>query len=164
MTKKDNFVNELAQFGINETRQMTAYYELITSLPGLHNLTGKEIARVAALMSGQKHYGYEQRIAEELAKEKQDKINAQNSAKAYEKYRELKTKHPDTMLLVRRDDSYEAWGSDASDLAMVIGSDTFIEHGILKAGFYFKSLDVYLPKLIRTGHRVAICEGRDLGF
>lgn len=164
MTKKDYFVNELHTLGLGETQQMTIYFQLIVSHPGLCNLTGKEIARVAALMADQKHYGYEQRLSEEIEEEKLNLADEQSNAKAIERHRELKEKHPDAMLLVRREDYYEAWGSDAPELARVLGNNTYMEKGILKAGFSYKALDVYLPKLIRTGHRVAICEGRDWGI
>ncbi len=156
MTRKDYFIKELASLGECETQQMTIYFQLITSCPGLRNLTGKEIAHVASLMAHQKRYGYEQRISEEIEEEKLDKVDEQSNANALEAYRELKEKHPEALLLFRCGDSYEAWGEDASELAVVIGTGTFMEKGILKAGFYYGSLDTYLPKLIRSGHRVAI--------
>ncbi len=164
MTKKGYFINELHTLGLGETQQMTIYFQLITSCPGLRNLTGREMAHVAELMAYQKRYGYEQRLSEEIEEEKLDRADERSNAKALEKYRELKEKHPGTLLLFRCGDSYEAWGDDASELAVVTGTGTFMEKGILKAGFYYRSLDTYLPKLIRSGHRVAICEGRDWGI
>ena len=77
-------------------------------------------------------------------------------------YFKLKSKHPDAILLYRVGDFYETFGEDAIKTADVLGIVlTKRNNGgsdIELAGFPFHSLDVYLPKLVRAGYRVAICE------
>lgn len=76
-------------------------------------------------------------------------------------YRELKAKHPDALLLFRCGDFYEVYGDDAKVCAKVLGITlTFRDLGehIDMAGFPHHALDTYLPKIIRAGHRVAICD------
>lgn len=78
-------------------------------------------------------------------------------------YNAIKTKHPDALLLFRVGDFYETFGEDAIKAAGILGivltkrangSAAFIE----LAGFPYHSLDTYLPKLVRAGQRVAICD------
>ena len=76
-------------------------------------------------------------------------------------YRELKKKHPDALLLFRCGDFYETYEQDAKVCAKVLGITlTFRDLGehIDMAGFPHHALDTYLPKIIRAGHRVAICD------
>ena len=78
-------------------------------------------------------------------------------------YEEMKKKHPDAILLFRVGDFYETFGKDAVEASEVLGitltrrmngkADT-----IELAGFPHHALDTYLPKLVRAGKRVAICE------
>ena len=63
-------------------------------------------------------------------------------------FNELKTKHPDAVILFRVGDFYESYFDDAKKVTEVIGI----------AGFPSHALDTYLPKLIRAGLRVAICD------
>lgn len=78
-------------------------------------------------------------------------------------YNAIKAKHPDALLLFRVGDFYETFGDDAVKAAGVLGivltkrangAATHIE----LAGFPHHSLDTYLPKLVRAGMRVAICD------
>lgn len=78
-------------------------------------------------------------------------------------YYAIKTKHPDAILLFRVGDFYETFGEDAIRTADILGitltrrangSGTFVE----LAGFPYHALDTYLPRLVRAGQRVAICE------
>lgn len=71
----------------------------------------------------------------------------------------LKTKHPDAILLFRMGEFYEAYEEDAINCADILGI-TLTRHndGYKMAGFPNHALDTYLPKLIRAGHRVAICD------
>ncbi|WP_289747602.1 N-6 DNA methylase, partial [uncultured Bacteroides sp.] len=80
-----------------------------------------------------------------------------------QQYQEMKKKHPDAVLLFRVGDFYEIFGKDAviaSDILGITltrranGKENFIE----LAGFPHHALDTYLPKLVRAGKRVAICE------
>jgi DNA mismatch repair protein MutS len=77
-------------------------------------------------------------------------------------YFNLKSKHPDAILLFRVGDFYETFGEDAVKAADVLGIVlTSRNNGgsdIPLAGFPYHSVDVYLPKLVRAGFRVAICE------
>ncbi len=76
---------------------------------------------------------------------------------------EMKKKHPDALVLMRVGDFYETFGGDAADISKILGltlthkanmGGTKIE----LAGFPHHALDSYLPKLVRSGKRVAICE------
>ena len=73
-------------------------------------------------------------------------------------YQELKEKHPDATLLFRCGDFYESYHEDAERTAKILGI-TLTQRGEIKmAGFPHHALDIYLPKLIRSGLRVAICD------
>jgi DNA mismatch repair protein MutS len=78
-------------------------------------------------------------------------------------YNAIKAKYPDALLLFRVGDFYETFGSDAITASAILGivltrrangAASYIE----LAGFPHHSLDTYLPKLVRAGHRVAICD------
>jgi len=78
-------------------------------------------------------------------------------------YNAIKVKYPDALLLFRVGDFYETFGEDAIKASKILGivltrrangSAQFIE----LAGFPHHSLDTYLPKLVRAGQRVAICD------
>jgi len=78
-------------------------------------------------------------------------------------YNAIKAKYPDAVLLFRVGDFYETFGDDAVRAAQVLGIVlTKRRNGaaayIDLAGFPHHSLDVYLPKLVRAGFRVAICD------
>ena len=77
-------------------------------------------------------------------------------------YNKFKAQHPDAILLFRVGDFYETYGEDAITSSKVLGI-TLTKHGkgltqTELAGFPHHALDVYLPKLVRAGLRVAICE------
>jgi DNA mismatch repair protein MutS len=78
-------------------------------------------------------------------------------------YYSIKAKHPDAVLLFRVGDFYETFGDDAIRASEILGitltrrangSASYVE----LAGFPHHALDTYLPKLVRAGQRVAICE------
>ncbi|MEY3844167.1 MAG: hypothetical protein RL293_589 [Bacteroidota bacterium] len=78
-------------------------------------------------------------------------------------YNQIKARHPEALLLFRVGDFYETFGEDAIKTSRILGiiltkrgsgSATEIE----LAGFPHHSLDTYLPKLVRAGQRVAICD------
>lgn len=77
---------------------------------------------------------------------------------------ELKAKHPDAILLFRCGDFYETYCDDAVEASKILGitltrrSNGSAEKGSEMAGFPHHALDTYLPKLIRAGKRVAICD------
>lgn len=75
-------------------------------------------------------------------------------------FNELKTKHPDAVILFRVGDFYESYFEDAKKIAEVLGL-TLTRQAKTKmdlTGFPHHALDTYLPKLIRAGLRVAICD------
>ncbi len=78
-------------------------------------------------------------------------------------YNSIKGKYPDALLLFRVGDFYETFGKDAIVTADVLGiiltkrANGSASH-IELAGFPHHALDTYLPKLVRAGHRVAICD------
>lgn len=78
-------------------------------------------------------------------------------------YRDLKAKHPEAMLLFRCGDFYETYEDDARECAKVLGITLTKRQsdGVAMAGFPHHALDTYLPKLVRTGHRIAICDQLD---
>ena len=78
-------------------------------------------------------------------------------------YFEIKEKHPDAILLFRVGDFYETFSDDAISTSEILGitltrrangAAQFVE----LAGFPHHALDTYLPKLVRAGKRVAICD------
>lgn len=78
-------------------------------------------------------------------------------------YFEMKQKHPDAVLLFRVGDFYETFSDDAITASEILGITlTRRANGSAQsvelAGFPHHALDTYLPKLIRAGKRVAICE------
>ena len=79
-----------------------------------------------------------------------------------QQYNRFKAQHPDAILLFRVGDFYETYGDDAVTSSKILGI-TLTKHGkgltqTQLAGFPHHALDVYLPKLVRAGMRVAICE------
>ena len=76
---------------------------------------------------------------------------------------DLKAKHPDALLLFRCGDFYETYCDDAVDASRILGitltrRNNGATQGDAMAGFPHHALDTYLPRLIRAGRRVAICD------
>lgn len=78
---------------------------------------------------------------------------------AIKNYTDLKEKHPDAIIIFRCGDFYETYMDDARALAKVLGLTLTLSNkwGVI-TGFPHHALDEYLPKIIRAGHRVAICD------
>ena len=80
-----------------------------------------------------------------------------------EQYNKVKAQHPDAILLFRMGDFYETFGADAIKTSSILGitltrrANGSASHVEL-AGFPHHAIDAYLPKLVRAGERVAICE------
>ena len=94
-------------------------------------------------------------------KEKQDKKYVETPL--MKQYYSVKAMHPDAILLFRVGDFYETFGEDAIKASSILGitltrrangSASYVE----LAGFPYHAVDTYLPKLVRAGERVAICE------
>ena len=76
-------------------------------------------------------------------------------------FNELKAKHPDAVILFRVGDFYESYFDDAKKVSEVLGitlTKRSGENGYYLTGFPHHALDIYLPKIIRAGNRVAICD------
>lgn len=108
---------------------------------------------------------------EEKAKEEATKQETKAIAKValspmLKQFIDLKKKHPDALLLFRAGDFYETYQKDAEKASKILGitltksSKTKDVDGkpLAMAGFPYHALDTYLPKLIRAGQRVAICD------
>ena len=89
-------------------------------------------------------------------------LSAKDEQECYlmRQWREIKAQYPDALLLFRVGDFYEAYNEDAEQATKILGI-TLTHRGkakFLMCGFPFHALDTYLPKLVRAGHRVAICD------
>ncbi len=73
-------------------------------------------------------------------------------------YYNIKAAHPTAILLFRVGDFYEVFGEDAITASAILGITLTKRAGVELAGFPYHSIETYLPKLIRSGSRVAICE------
>ena len=78
---------------------------------------------------------------------------------------EIKAQYPDALLLFRCGDFYEAYAQDAIDASKILGltqthRSNWVEPDdrVALAGFPFHALDTYLPRLVRAGKRVCICD------
>lgn len=98
--------------------------------------------------------------------EKRQQQQMSNVPPIIKQYNDLKQKHPDALLLFRCSDFYETYKEDAVKASNILGitltkhSKRMDEEGkpLKMAGFPYHALDTYLPKLIRAGERVAICD------
>jgi DNA mismatch repair protein MutS len=89
--------------------------------------------------------------------------NASDTTPLMEQYLAIKAKHPDKILLYRMGDFYETFYEDAKTISKILGiALTKRSHGktanVPLAGFPYHALDAYLPKLIQSQKKVAICE------
>ena len=91
-----------------------------------------------------------------------EKIEQKNEP-LLKQYQEMKKKHPYAILMFRVGDFYEIFGKDAVEASEILGITLTrrmngLDNRIELAGFPHHALDTYLPKLVRAGKRVAICE------
>ena len=98
----------------------------------------------------------------QLSKQKAS-ISEKKETPLMKQYRQIKSKYPDAVLLFRVGDFYETFGVDAVVVSKILGIVLTKRHNgsaneIELAGFPHHSLDTYLPKIVRAGHRVAICD------
>lgn len=107
----------------------------------------------AQAQSQESHQGEQTRIAFDANTKGQPFTPAMQ-----EQYDQLKGKHPDAVLLFRTGDNYVAYKEDAQTASRILGLD--VVHGDKAdiVSFPFGDLDTHLPKLIRAGQRVAICD------
>lgn len=103
---------------------------------------------------------------EETKKTETKAVAAASLSPMLKQFYDLKAKHPDAILLFRCGDFYETYCNDAAKASKILGitltrsSRTKDIEGkpLSMAGFPYHALDTYLPKLIRAGERVAICD------
>lgn len=100
-----------------------------------------------------------------LLKEKgaqQESLNPSTSASFLKQFDEIKAKHPDVIVIMRKDDSYEIYKSDAKKAAeathLPVTKQEIEGKKIDTVSFSHTMLDVHLPNIIRAGHRVAVCD------
>ena len=90
------------------------------------------------------------------------KAKAKSETPLMKQYNSIKSKHPDALLLFRVGDFYETFGKDAITASNILGITlTARNNGSSKielAGFPHHSIGTYLPKLVKAGHRVAVCD------
>lgn len=100
-----------------------------------------------------------------LLKEKgaqQESLKPSTSASFLKQFDEIKSKHPDVIVIMRKDDSYEIYKSDAKKAAeathLPVTKQEIEGNEIDTVSFSHTMLDVHLPNIIRAGHRVAVCD------
>ncbi|MBR4271588.1 MAG: DNA mismatch repair protein MutS [Bacteroidales bacterium] len=81
-----------------------------------------------------------------------------NTTPLMRQYNSVKSKYPDAILLFRVGDFYETFESDAVKASEILGITLTKRAGAPLAGIPYHALDNYLPRLVRAGQRVAICE------
>ena len=107
-----------------------------------------------------------EKAKEETTKAETKAVAAVVLSPMLKQFLDLKQKHPDALLLFRTGDFYETYKQDAEKASRILGitltksSKTKDEQGkpLVMAGFPYHALDTNLPKLIRAGQRVAICD------
>ena len=108
----------------------------------------------------------EEKVKEDTTKSETKAVAAVALSPMMKQFLDLKHKHPDALLLFRTGDFYETYKQDAEKASRILGitltksTKQKDEEGkpLTMAGFPYHALDTYLPKLIRAGERVAICD------
>lgn len=92
----------------------------------------------------------------------QERMKPSTSASFLKQFDEIKAKHPDVIVIMRKDDSYEIYKSDAKKAAeathLPVTKQEIEGKKIDTVSFSHTMLDVHLPNIIRAGHRVAVCD------
>jgi|GEM_PF-209583 len=112
------------------------------------------------------NFQQQQKKQEETTKAETKAVAAVALSPMLKQFLDLKQKHPDALLLFRTGDFYETYKQDAEKASKILGIiltksyKTKDEQGkpLVMAGFPYHALDTYLPKLIRAGEHVAICD------
>ena len=100
-----------------------------------------------------------QELEKESESEDSDSDNKEDNADLHLKqFQEFKKLHPDALLIFRNGDFYESYEDDAEQAAEILGLVVTRSANSKLTGFPQHALDSYLPKLIRAGKRVAICD------
>ena len=159
--QKDNNVEQSTQ---EKQEEATEVKQAETATVEKHD-EQKEMAQQEDKPSDQKEQASEQR--EEKKEEKEEAKAAKGAiSPLVQQYLDLKKKHPNAILLFRCGDFYETYKDDAVKASKILGITLTKSNGrkddegkpLAMAGFPYHALDTYLPKLIRAGERVAICD------
>lgn len=122
-------------------------------------VVAKHDKKVAKLVKELAALGYDEN-GDKIEEKKEDatRIKLSQSSNLLEQYDAMKEKHPEYILLFRVGDFYEAFKKDAEDIAEILGITLTHKGDNALSGFPHHALDTYLPKIVRAGRRVAICE------
>ena len=112
----------------------------------------------------------EEKAKEELTKAETKVVASIVLSPMLKQFNDLKQKHPNALILFRAGDFYQTYKEDARKASNILGitltrSDKMKDESgksLEMAGFPYHALDTYLPKLIRAGERVAICDQLEL--
>ena len=121
----------------------------------------RDYDRLKEFMGDVCNYGYtaqaEKQLKDAMA------MKAAEETPIMKQYHQIKSKHPDAVLLFRCGDFYETYEDDAKVCAEILGIALTkrTSDGTTMAGFPYHALDTYLPRLVRAGQRVAICDQLD---
>ena len=159
--QKDNNVEQSTQ---EKQEEATEVKQAETATVEKHD-EQKEMAQQEDKPSDQKEQASEQREEKKEEKKNGKAVKAAVSP-LVQQYLDLKKKHPDAILLFRCGDFYETYKDDAVKASKILGITLTKSNGrkddegkpLAMAGFPYHALDTYLPKLIRAGERVAICD------
>jgi len=155
--QKDNNVEQSTQ----EKQEEATEVKQAETATVVKNEEQKEMAQQEDKPSDQKEQASEQR-----EEKKEEKAVKGAISPLVQQYLDLKKKHPDAILLFRCGDFYETYKDDAVKASNILGITLTKRNGrkddegkpLAMAGFPYHALDTYLPKLIRAGERVAICD------
>ena len=144
-------------FRVRVYKKCTAHFEFLDE--NVWARFNQEVAKTKGWNIGSK-----EQKAKKTHKKKEDQ--EPTLSPMLKQFYELKKKHKDAILLFRCGDFYETYSDDASELARIVGATLTtrpsykdIDGSTLRmSGFPYHALDTYLPKLIRAGKRVAICD------
>ena len=157
--QKDNNVEQSTQ---EKQEEATEVKQAETAIVDKHD-EQKEVVLKEDKSSEQR----EEKKQEEKKEEKKDEKAVKAAVSPLvQQYLDLKKKHPDAILLFRCGDFYETYKDDAVKVSKILGITLTKSNGrkddegkpLAMAGFPYHALDTYLPKLIRAGERVAICD------
>ena len=148
---------------INDTHTGTRSRRLQLYADGVKLWDGDEDSKIALAHIVRQRlgvpYGYFQKSQICEATAAAAELEAEELAENTAEYDRLKAKHPDALFLFRLGEFYELWHDDAQIASDVLRLTLTRAHGGLDmCTFPCTALDTYLPKLVRAGHRVAICD------
>nr|WP_256327319.1 hypothetical protein [Segatella bryantii] len=87
-----------------------------------------------------------------------EQVELEEIPASVKQFNKLKEKHPDALFLFREDDFYTAYSQDAEEVSDILGIVITKKGRRNTASFPKSALDTYLPKLVRAGKRIAICD------